>query len=167
MISKPKSHISRAISHCQLTVESWPFQICHRYKGTGKFWESMKNKNLSIDMQIIDSIIFSVVFSTIYYPNTAFPMERLLALLPESASLQMTLTASSHTILLYVNSGSVTPFSGFVMNFHDPNPCSCCAHNLQCHFPPFIFHQVLFFLSWPSSNVSDAVNISLTPPKKE
>lgn len=74
MIFKAKRHISRSIPHCQLTVESWLFQISHRYKRRGIFWESIKNENLSINMQLIDSINFTVIPNTSYYPDAAFPM---------------------------------------------------------------------------------------------
>ena len=72
-------------------------------------------------MQTIPPTIFSVIPSTIYYPKTVLPME---AKVPSarvwlSTCLHKTLTASSQTILLYINNGPVTPFSGFIMKFND------------------------------------------------
>lgn len=63
MISTAKSHFSRAISHCQVTVEF--------------FWESMKNENLSIYLQIIDSIVLSVPPAPSITPTLPSPRRHL------------------------------------------------------------------------------------------
>lgn len=126
MISKAKRHISRAITRCQLTVESWPFQKFCRYKGTGNFRENMKNENVSIHVQTMDPTIFSVIPSTIYHPSTVLSMEATSVTPPVSARvwpstcLHKTLTAFSQTFLLYVTNGPVTPLPGFIMKFNDP-----------------------------------------------
>lgn len=147
MISKAKRHISRSIPHCQLTVESWLFQICHRYKRTGNFWESIRNANFSIKMQVIDSTIFTVIPSTSWYLGIALLIDTAPAPPPDSARAwpsicsQMTSMASPHTILPYVNRGPVTPFRTFVMNF------KCCAHHLHCIFLPSLYTNLHFLPS--------------------
>lgn len=141
MILKTKKHISRAIPHCQLTVES--------------FWESVNNVNLSIYMETTDHL-FCLPQHHLLPPHcpphggsTSSECQGLAKFL-----LQMIFTASSPIILQNVNSGPVASFPGFIMNVHDPELYSCCAHCYNVISQPLLSIEPFFFLNLDPAQTS-------------
>lgn len=132
MILKAKKHISRAIPHCQPT--GILLGEC----------EQCKLKHLYGNHRL--------------HHLFCLPQHHLLPphCLPHGGStssecqglakslLQMIFAASSPIILQNVNSGPVTSFPGFIMNVHDPELCSCCAHCYNVISQPLLSTEPFF-----------------------